>query len=252
MAPVKSFHETPFLSAEWRDLALLNYEIDPAVLRPLVPAGTELDAWQGRTFVSVVGFLFLHMRVRGVPVPFHGCFEEVNLRFYVRRRASEGWRHGVVFVKEIVPRRAVALAARLLYGENYARHPMEHTIEREPAGDARSVSYRWAAQERENRLELLADTPANEMLPGSLEEFLSDVHWGYTARGGERTFEYRVDHPRWPVRGAARARLDCDVSALYGRAFQEPLRAPPASAFLAAGSEVAVSWRATLRNEDHP
>src|SRR5439155_9383088 len=94
----------PFLTAEWRDLAMLNYEVDPAVLRPRVPAGTELDAWRGRTFLSVVGFMFLDTRVLGIPIPLHRDFEEVNLRFYVRREASEGWRRGVVFVKELVPR----------------------------------------------------------------------------------------------------------------------------------------------------
>jgi uncharacterized protein YqjF (DUF2071 family) len=87
----------PFLTAEWRDLAMLNYEIDAAVLRPFVPAGTELDAWGGRTFVSVVGFRFLGTRVRGVPVPGHRDFEELNLRFYVRRVADDGPRRGVVF-----------------------------------------------------------------------------------------------------------------------------------------------------------
>ncbi|HEX8362069.1 MAG TPA: DUF2071 domain-containing protein, partial [Longimicrobium sp.] len=90
-----------FLAAEWRDLVMLNYEADPAALRPLVPAGTELDAWGGTTYVSMVGFLFLRTRVLGIPIPFHQDFEEVNLRFYVRRRGPEGWRRGVVFVREI-------------------------------------------------------------------------------------------------------------------------------------------------------
>src|SRR4026208_556537 len=97
-------HASPFLTAEWRRLAMLSFEIDPRVLSPLVPAGTELDEWQGRTFASLVGFLFLDTRVFGLAVPFHRNFEEVNLRFYVRRMASDGLRRGVVFVKEIVPR----------------------------------------------------------------------------------------------------------------------------------------------------
>ncbi|HTO08358.1 MAG TPA: DUF2071 domain-containing protein, partial [Myxococcota bacterium] len=124
-----------FLTAEWRDLAMLNYEIDPAVLEPRVPAGTELDAWSGRTFVSVVGFRFLRTRVLGVPVPYHVDFDEVNLRFYVRRKSGADWRRGVVFVKEIVPRRAIALVARVAYAENYVAHPMRHSI-RPMIGDA--------------------------------------------------------------------------------------------------------------------
>ena len=81
-----------FLTAEWRHLAMLNYEIDPAILRRFVPCGTELDSWNGRTFVSMVGFLFLNTRVMGIPIPFHENFEEINLRFYVRRKADDGWR----------------------------------------------------------------------------------------------------------------------------------------------------------------
>src|SRR5690606_40211851 len=97
---------------QWRRLVMLNYDVDPAVLRPLVPHGVELDTWEGRYLVSVVGFQFLDTRLLGVPVPFHRDFDEINLRFYVRRRADDGWRRGVVFVKEIVPRRALAAVAR--------------------------------------------------------------------------------------------------------------------------------------------
>src|SRR5260370_27968444 len=114
----------PFLSAEWRNLVMLNYEVDPTVLQPLVPKGTELDVWDGHSFLSLVGFLFLRTRVFGVPIPFHRNFEEVNLRFYVRRKTGEGWRRGVVFVKEFVPRTAIALVARRLYNENYVACPM--------------------------------------------------------------------------------------------------------------------------------
>ena len=103
--------EPRFLTAEWRNLAMLNYEADPSILARRVPAGCELDAWAGRTFVSLVGFQFLHTRVLGVPVPLHRHFEEVNLRFYVRRKADGAWRRGVVFVKELVPRRATAFVA---------------------------------------------------------------------------------------------------------------------------------------------
>jgi uncharacterized protein YqjF (DUF2071 family) len=67
-----------FLTAEWRYLAMINYEIDPAILLPHVPRGTELDEWQGKTFVSMVGFHFLNTRVLGVPLPFHRNFAEIN------------------------------------------------------------------------------------------------------------------------------------------------------------------------------
>src|SRR5438552_945189 len=113
-----------FLTAQWRTLLMLNFEADPAVLLPFVPAGTELDHWRGTTFVSVVGFRFLEARLLSLPIPFHQAFDEVNLRFYVRRRGPEGWRRGVVFLKEIVPRRAVTAVARWLFGENFQTSPV--------------------------------------------------------------------------------------------------------------------------------
>src|SRR6478735_9893003 len=106
-----------FLTAEWRDLVMANYEIDPSMLADRVPRGTELDLHEGRCFVSLVGFMFLETRVMGFPVPFHTNFEEVNLRFYVKRKTEDEVRRGVVFIKEIVPRYAISTVARVMYGE---------------------------------------------------------------------------------------------------------------------------------------
>jgi uncharacterized protein YqjF (DUF2071 family) len=230
--------DRPFLTAEWRHLAMLNFEIDPAVLRPFVPMGTQLDSWHGRTFVSVVGFLFLNTRVWGCPIPYHRNFEEVNLRFYVRRREAEGWRRGVVFIKEIVPRVAIALTARLLYGENYVALRMQHRIERPP--NAATVSYGWWLGGREHRIDLHAAGEARDVKDGSEEEFITEHYWGYARRAGAQTTEYRVEHPRWRVRLATSARLESDVATLYGAQFVEFLKVSPASALLADGSEVAV------------
>ena len=232
----------PFLTAEWRYLAMLNFEVDPTVLRRLVPAETELDTWRGRTFVSVVGFRFLNTRVLGMAIPFHCNFEEVNLRFYVRRRASEGWRRAVVFVKELVPRAAIALAARVIYGENYIAVPMRHEIQFENNnGQAvRRVFYGWKFRGRENRIEMNVQGEPREVEPGSQEEFITEHYWGYTRRRGGSTLEYQVEHPRWRVWTATDALLDCNTAQLYGIQFAEFLRASPVSAFLADGSRVTV------------
>jgi uncharacterized protein YqjF (DUF2071 family) len=228
----------PFLTAQWRCLAIVNFEIDPAVLRPFVPVGTELDCWQGRAFVSVVGFLFVDTRVWGCPIPYHRDFEEVNLRFYVRRRVDEGWRRAVVFVKEIVPRAAIAMSARWLYGENYVALPMRHRVDDGPG--TRTVSYRWWLQQHEHRLEMSASGESRDVVVGSEEEFITEHYWGYVRGKRGTTIEYRVAHPRWRVRSATSARFTANVAALYGNEFVEPLAAPPTSAFLAEGSEVAV------------
>ena len=234
-------HSSTFLTAEWRHLAMLNFEVDPNVLRSFVPAGTELDEWNGKTFISVVGFMFLNTRVFGISIPFHRNFEEVNLRFYVRRKASDGWRRGVVFVKEIVPRAAIALTARVLYGENYVSVPMTHNIDGETSGASpRAVSYSWRFRGRENQIELTVQGDASEAPEGSDAEFITEHYWGYARRRGGRTMEYSVEHPRWRIARASAARLDCDVAGLYGSQFVEFLQGPPASAFLADGSEVTV------------
>lgn len=228
-----------FLTAEWRQLAMLNFEVDPQVLAPYVPLGTELDAWRGRHLVSVVGFLFLNTRVYGVPIPFHRNFEEVNLRMYVRRQAAEGWRRGVVFIKEIVPRAAIAWTARAIYHEPYVALPMRHQIGQAASG-VRSVGYYWWYGGRENALKLSAAGPARELAPGSEAEFITEHYWGYNRQRDGSTMEYRVEHPRWRVSDAAGASLDCEVAKLYGERFREYLERPPASALLAEGSPVTV------------
>jgi uncharacterized protein YqjF (DUF2071 family) len=233
----------PFLRAAWRQLAVLNYAVERSLLTSLVPRGTELDDWRGRTCVSVVGFLFLDSRVLGVPIPFHGRFEEVNLRFYVRRKSGDEWRRGVVFVKELVPKAAVTLVARALYNENYVTLPMAHEIQRSGDESERvtSASYRWTLDGRPNHVSVAVEGPLQPLVAGSEEEFITEHYWGYTRQRDGGTSEYNVRHPRWRVATAARAELDCDVSRLYGPAFVEPLRARPVSAFLADGSEVTVS-----------
>jgi uncharacterized protein len=228
-----------FLTADWRWLAMLNYEIAPAGLAPFVPAGTELDFWNGKTFVSVVGFLFQNTRVCGLPIPFHRNFEEVNLRFYVRRKAGNEWRRAVVFVKELVPRPAIAWTARRFYNEPYIALPMSHRIDK-AGGEIKSVRYAWNFSGRENSLQLVTRGGTQQWREGSEPEFITEHYWGYTAQRDGSTLEYQVEHPRWRVWEAQNTKLDCDATNLYGKQFAEVLARPPTSAFLAEGSAVTV------------
>jgi hypothetical protein len=228
-----------FLTAQWRNLVLLNYEVPPVALRPLVPAGTEIDDFDGRTFISLVGFQFLNTRVLGVRIPGHRDFEEINLRFYVRRKSGGEWRRGVVFVKEFVPRRAIAWTARLLYGENYHAAKMAHRVRSNDDGSPTHVEYSWRTAGQDHAISLRISGPSQEIAPGSHEEFITEHYWGYVTRGS-RTIEYRVDHPRWRVWSGSDAKLDCDVGRLYGRQFVDAMATPPFSALLADGSEVVV------------
>ena len=229
-----------FLTAEWRYLAMLNYEIDPACLLSYVPNGTELDSWNGKTFVSMVGFLFLNTKLLGWSIPFHRSFEEINLRFYVRRSGPEGWRRGVVFIKEIVPRAAIAGVARRVYNENYVALPMRHEVTASFAPPSLVVDYSWRFKEKWNQLQVRTKGDLQPITPGSEEEFITEHYWGYAAQRDGGCVEYQVEHPRWRVWQVGESVLDCDVSGLYGDVFVESLRAAPSSAFLAEGSAVVV------------
>lgn len=231
--------ETVFLSAEWRYLAMLNYEIDAGILSEFVPRGTELDRWDGRVFLSLVGFRFLKTRVRGIPIPFHSNFDEVNLRFYVRRQVGDEIRRGVVFLREIVPRRAIAMVARAFYNEHYVALPMRHEIR--ATGDARlEVEYRWRTAGAWAAMQMEVSGEGQPLREGSEEQFITEHYWGYSAQPDRATVEYRVTHPAWRVWRAERADFSGDVAALYGRQFADVLRRMPSSAFLAEGSPITV------------
>jgi uncharacterized protein YqjF (DUF2071 family) len=223
-----------FLTAEWRDLIMANYEVDPALLASRVPAGTELDLHDGKCFVSLVGFMFLDTRVMDFLVPFHVNFEEVNLRFYVRREAEDELRRGVVFVKEIVPRYAIAKVARTLYGEPYECWKMSHGR----TGDR--VEYGWNKGTCSNRLSVRRGESLGVPAEGSHGEFIIEHYWGYTKRAVGRTDEYKVEHPKWELFTAEDARINVDFGCTYGPDFAFLNDQRPNSTLLARGSEIAV------------
>src|SRR3954462_11232337 len=194
----KIAEETSFLTAEGRNLIMLNFAVDPACLEPLVPAETALDTYRGRPYVSLVGFSFLKTKVMGIPMLFHQQFEEVNLRFYVRRFDGQGWRRGVVFIKEIVPAFIISSTARFFYNENYVSCPMRHRIDLNAAGE-NSIQYSWQLNGRWNRIAASTRATPQPVIPGSLEEFITDHEWGYTRQRDGSSLEYRVAHPGWEV-----------------------------------------------------
>ncbi|TWT97942.1 hypothetical protein Pla108_20970 [Botrimarina colliarenosi] len=224
-----------FLAAEWRDLLMLNYEIDPAALASRVPAGCELDAWQGRHFVSVVGFRFLETRVLGIGVPLHRNFDEVNLRFYVRCQVGGEWRRGVVFVREIVPRLAIALVANRLYSENYIALPMRSEVVA-----AGRLEYAWKRRGDWERVSAMVVGPFSPPSESSEEAFITEHYWGYSRQRHGGTIEYEVEHPPWKVARAAESKLEADIATLYGHEFREALSGPPSTTFVSDGSQVVV------------
>lgn len=231
----------PFLTAEWRHLVMLNYEVDPEILTLRVPVGTTLDLWRGRALVSVVGFRFLGTRLFGVPIPGHRDFDEVNLRFYVRREMPGGeTRHGVVFVRELVSRFAVALVARLAYNEPYRTLRMRSVTPRRGSEAPGRLVYEWRVGGAwEGLTGMTLGAPAVPEA-GSEAAFITQHHWGYTRQRDGSTVEYEVEHPPWRTWEAGAAMLTMDVARLCGEAFVTSLARAPVSALVAEGSAVTV------------
>lgn len=235
-----------FLSAQWRALAMLNWEVEPRLIEPYAPRGTELDFHGGKTYVSLVGFLFLDTYLLGIPIPWHRNFEEVNLRFYIRRRGAGQAKRAVGFIREIVPRRGIATVARWSYNEPYVCHAMRHRHEgfscvpATPHGDKLLVEYGWCCGRDWLSLGMECAGKPAPLAHGSHEEFIAEHYWGYCRQRDGGTIEYRVEHPPWHVWPAERSRVSPAVADFYPREFRERLSQPPDTAFLADGSPVRV------------
>ncbi len=230
--------EKVFLKAEWRKLLMANYVVDPDILKSYLPAHTELDLWEGKCYVSLVGFMFIETEVMGFRIPFHIDFEEINLRFYVRRKDESGkWRRGVVFIKEIVPKAAITLVANTLYKENYATHPTKHLWKY--SSDTFEVEYAWKAK-RWHRILATATPKTEKIKDSSEEEFITEHYWGYAKRSPSKTIEYEVEHPLWEVYPINNHYIDVDFGMLYGSPFASLNNVEPQSVLLAEGSEIIV------------
>jgi uncharacterized protein YqjF (DUF2071 family) len=228
-----------FLTAGWYHLAMLNFTIDPDLLQPHVPAGTELDPFDGRAFVSVVGFQFFDAAAFGLPLWFHRRFEEVNLRFYVVRPTDDGPRRGVVFLREIAPKRLISWGARWFYNERYVTMPMRHAVALPDDDAAGCLRYEWQHAGRWQGLSVRFHGEPQSLVPGSEEEFIAEHYYGYTRQTDGGTVEYRVEHPPWRIWPTTSVTYDCDVAVIYGKEFVPYLR-EPSSCFVADGSPVLV------------
>jgi uncharacterized protein len=230
--------EKKFLTAEWRKLIMANYIVPPQLLEKYLPYKTELDLWNGNCYVSMVGFMFLNTRLKGIPIPFHTNFEEVNLRFYVKQRDKEGFvKRGAVFIKEIVPKSAITFLANLLYKEHYTTMKMNHVWE--DNRDSLLVEYFWKG-ERWNSIKVNALKEAENIQSESEEEFITEHYWGYTRRNENETWEYRVDHPVWQIYKVNSFESQIDFGELYGNEFEFLKTTKPSSVFLAEGSEISI------------
>ena len=235
-----------FLSANWKNLALFNYEIDATILKKYVPKGTEIDIWNGKCYISLVGFRFENVKLLGVKVPFHINFEEINLRFYVKRFENGEWKRGVVFIKEIVPKPALSFIANSVYKEHYETLPLKYSIT-ENKNNKTDFVYQWKKEKKWNTI--LVETEKNpiEIETNSEAEFITEHYFGYTKVNNEKTFEYEVKHPRWKQHQVSNHYLDVDFKRTYGNEFEFLNHQKPISVMLAVGSEISVENKKKIK-----
>nr|WP_321237418.1 DUF2071 domain-containing protein [uncultured Psychroserpens sp.] len=222
-----------FLEAYWKNLILINYEIDPNVLKPFIPKGTELDFFNGKCYVSVVGFMFMNTKVLGLKLPYHINFEEVNLRFYVQRNGERG----VVFIKEIVPKPLITLVANSIYHEHYQTSKMKHRWTEKD--DSKCFEYHWKLNNDWQSITVQTNKMFSEIIDGSEEQFITEHYFGYT-KHGTKTYEYEVVHPSWRQLKVKDYSVNINFEANYGTHFKMLNLATPTSVILAEGSKVAV------------
>jgi len=219
---------------------MLNFAVDPGLLSSYVPFEVELDFHKGETYLSLVGFLFYHTLVPGLPIPRHRNFEKVDLRFYVRKKSAERWRRGIVSLRELVPRSAIEVTAKIFPGEPYQALSMRSQVTDDEAGVSSAYEWRWGKKWEGLCIRSLG---RSQSVPaGSHEDFITGRDWSYTKREGLTT-EYQIKHPRWRIWPADHFDFNADAAMLCGDQFVEPLNAKPVSAFIADGSFVEVLAR---------
>jgi uncharacterized protein YqjF (DUF2071 family) len=229
-----------FLRANWENLIMANYEIEPSTLAPYLPKGVELDFYNNKTYVSLVGFMFKNTRLFGLPIPFFGSFEEINLRFYVKKIENRKTKKGVVFINETVPFKIVALLANKLYKEHYISIPTKNSID---ITENKDIKFEWKINDRWNSLAVKSDTNKYKIEQGTIEEFIFERYFGFTKLSASSTQEYKIHHPKWMTHKILNSQIDCDFRSMYGDAFSMLNNQTPDSILLAEGSQVSVNWK---------
>lgn len=230
-----------FLKARWENLIMANYAVNPDVLKPYLPHGVELDFYNNKTYVSLVGFMFKKTTLFNVPIPYLGTFEEINLRFYVKRVEGDTIKRGVVFINETVPYKLVAWLANKLYKEHYIAIPTKNKIEIKSL--SKNIRYQWKINKEWNHIAVNAAKENEQMLPGSVEEFIFEHYYGYTKINNQVSQEYKVNHPRWQVNKVIDYSIHCDFKSMYGDDFSFLGNCQPHSVIFAEGSIVTVKWK---------
>lgn len=233
-----------FLTAQWRRLAFVNYQIDPKVLLPFVPYKTELDTWNEKTYVSLVGFLFKNVKIKGISIPYHKTFEEINLRFYVRYKDQGVWKRGVVFIKETVPKPAITFVANTLYKEHYETSKMRYSWE--DTSETLKTTYALYKSKMWHQLSVTSKATSQPIILNTEEEFITEHYWGYSNASRKKTVEYQVTHPKWEVYPVVDYSIDFNFEIVHGPSFKVLNTIKPSTIFLAEGSEITIESKKVI------
>jgi uncharacterized protein YqjF (DUF2071 family) len=230
-----------FLKAKWENIIMANYQIEPELLMPFLPKGVSLDLYNGKAYVSLVGFMFKNTKLFNVPIPFFGSFEEINLRFYVFRKEANELKRGVVFINETIPYHLVAWIANKLYKEHYTVVPTKHHLIN--TSESNYIKFEWFLQKKWNSISVDFDSTTQSLKTDSLEKFIYEHYYGYTKINEHQTEEYQLNHPSWKTHEVSDYKIDCDFEAMYGKSFSILNQTQPSSVYIAKGSEVAIYWK---------
>jgi uncharacterized protein YqjF (DUF2071 family) len=224
-----------FLTSTWSYLPFANYRVNPDLLEPYLPKGTELDLWNGDAYMSLVGLRFENTRILNIPMPFHINFSEINLRFYVRQPDSS--RRGVVFIKEIVDKPMITLVANKLYHERYETMPVDFKLQE--TEKVNHLKYRWKPQDWQE-FGLSYEPQPLAIANKSKEQYILERYFGYSEYDKQTTYEYEVRHASWEHFKVLSHSVQVDFEQTYGSEFAFLNSQSPDSIMMARGSRISI------------
>ena len=176
----------------WEELLFAHWTVPADALRAHVPAGLDIDHFEGRAYLGLTPFRVTNLRLRGLPpVPGFSSFLELNCRTYV----SHGDKPGIWFFSLDASSRFAVEGARRLYKLPYFRARM--------SGPPHFTSVRLNS-EREHHWDATYERTgaASHAPPRTLEHFLAERYCLYSVDEAGRLHRAEIHHLPWPLQGA--------------------------------------------------
>lgn len=178
-----------FTLQSWRDVVFLHWRVDPDVVAPLLPPGTEPDLVDGTTWIGVVGLRMTDLRVGPVPYP---SFLELNIRLY---SCGTSGQRAVVFRAMEASEPVFAAASRSSTRLPYTWAAMRFTHAGRRIGFA---TRRRLPRPSGTGLRFEVEYDAAPHEPSATEAALT-ARWSLHQRWYGPTLRWPVTHPAWPL-----------------------------------------------------